>query len=389
MGKGIKAGKAKGIKPGRSFMLMEESYREGYSKGIEKGYCQGKDDYLGLSDLLFQTATAKAFGWGLTEFEKLKKIIDEITFDASARGIDVVALTEELKSSIENEEDEIMAKKKYTDETYIDLIEKGLNNKEIFEKLNVPTGSQTRVGKHIDKLRQNYGALEIVTKKATEFDLKLYDTVTRNGSWYRVTDIGVTCFTVTNTGGKRNSEIITKEDYMSGKSGLMKRDLPEVKIYIDESLKKKPATINPKFEAAVQDMVAGKMTKDKVVSQLENLKENSEDFAKAEEAPDSIWHDDIKALDIAIDTVKAHDDIDPAYKFDGTVNASCEAFTAFQRHAELSFKADMNAYSNKVSKLKDRMEHGEIIDLTDVTEYNRIADKYRGVYADEAAIATM
>ncbi|MHC1723997.1 MAG: hypothetical protein AB9836_12435, partial [Aminipila sp.] len=147
----------------------------------------------------------------------------------------------------------------------------------------------------------------------------------------------------------------------TGKSGLIKRDLPEVKTYIDESLKKKPATINPEFEVAVQDMFPPKKAPERTV-------------------------DDVAPV---ID-----EDIDPAYSFDGTIKVSCETSTAvgvinFREKAELAFKRDMNAYSNKVSKLTEKLNNGEIIDLADIVEYNKIAEKYRGVYADEAAIATM
>lgn len=45
------------------------------------------------------------------------------------------------------------------------------------------------------------------------------------------------------------------------------------------------------------------MDLDKVISQLEDLKDNSKDFADKDE-PNSVWHDDIVALDIAIDLLK-------------------------------------------------------------------------------------
>ncbi len=233
MGRGIKAGKSKGVKPNKNFMLMEESYREGYksglSNGMEKGYCQGKDDYLGLSNLLFQVATANDFGWGQTEFAILKESIDKITSDANERGIDVVELSEELKSLIENKEDEIMAKKKYTDGDLVKGIEKGLSDDEILEQLNVPMGSSTRIKKRLTNLRKTHGALEVNTKEPTEFpkadfELKLYDTLTRWGKWYRVTKIGEHNFEVMNTQGKKQPETVLKADYISGKSGFIKRD---------------------------------------------------------------------------------------------------------------------------------------------------------------------
>lgn len=373
MGRGIKAGKSKGVKPNKNFMLMEESYREGYksglSNGMEKGYCQGKDDYLGLSNLLFQVATANDFGWDQTEFAILKESIDKITSDANERGIDVVELSEELKSLIENKEDEIMAKKKYTDGDLVKGIEKGLSDDEILEQLNVPMGSSTRIKKRLTNLRKTHGALEVNTKEPTEFpeadfELKLYDTLTRWGKWYRVTKIGEHNFEVMNTQGKKQPETVLKADYISGKSGFIKRDMPEVKSYIDESLKKKPAVPNPEFEAAVKDMVT-----------VKNIPEENtvDDFTPA------------------ID-----EDIDPAYMFDqvpeksGTVKIPCETFTTtFKKQAELAFKHDMGIYTDKVSKITEKLNNGKIIDLADISEYNNIAEKYRGVYGYETTKSTM
>ncbi len=119
---------------------------------------------------------------------------------------------------------------------------------------------------------------------------------------------------------------------------------------------------NPEFEAAVKDMFEPK-----------NAQENTEDDVTA-----------------AID-----EDIDPAYMFDqapktGTVKAPCETFTTvFQRQAELAFKNDMDIYAEKVSKITDKLNSGGIIDLADISEYNKIAEKYRGVYGHEAAEVTM
>ncbi|WP_312647548.1 hypothetical protein [Aminipila sp.] len=344
MGRGIKAGKKKEITPNKNFMLMEEAYREGYSKGIEKGYCQGKDDYLGLSNLLFRAATAKEFGWGQEEFEILEKSIDKITSNANERGIDVVALNEELRSSIENEEDEIMSgKAKYSEDKYINLIESGLDNKEIFKKLNVPTGSQTRVGKHIDNLRKTHGALEVHIKEPAKEVITEAEGI--------------------NYGKAKAQEIIEKNriDVDNIMSSIENKNKALKGESVEDMFKKKPAIINPEFEAAVQDMFPPKKTPEGTV-------------------------DDVAPV-IA-------QDIDPAYSFDGTVKAPCETSAAvgvinFREKAELAFKRDMDAYSDKVSMLTEKLNSGEIIDLADIVEYNKIAEKYRGVYADEAAIATM
>lgn len=45
------------------------------------------------------------------------------------------------------------------------------------------------------------------------------------------------------------------------------------------------------------------MTNEKVISQLEDLQENSESFLEKDET-ESVWRDDINALNIAIDAVK-------------------------------------------------------------------------------------
>lgn len=45
------------------------------------------------------------------------------------------------------------------------------------------------------------------------------------------------------------------------------------------------------------------MTNEEAISQLEDLKENSESFLEKDE-PKSVWQDDINALNIAIDAVK-------------------------------------------------------------------------------------
>lgn len=391
MGRGIKAGRAK--KTAGNFALMEDMYR----KGMIQGYRKGKDDYLELSNLLFQVAMTKEFGWSRQEFETMKACIGKITSDANERDVNVVVLIKELKESLESEDFDMAAKEKYSEADLIKGIEDGLDNEQIMERLSVAYGSRSRVRKRLDNLRQKHGALEINMKEPkelkeplelpeTEFDLKLYDTLTRSGNWYRVTAIGKEFFTATETRGAKDTVQVSKADYISGKSGFIKRDLPPVTSYVDETLKKKPAVPNPDFEAAVEDMIHGKMDKDRVVSQLENLKENSADFARAEDGG-SIWHDDIKALEVAIDAVEAQtdvvenqDDIDPAYSFDVPVKISGtdSGITEFCRRAELSFKADMERYANNVSKIKEKMNTGKIIDLADVIEYNRIADKYRG-----------
>ncbi|QAT43461.1 hypothetical protein [Aminipila luticellarii] len=339
MGKGIKAGRSKEIRHGKNFVLMEQAYRDGYGKG----YCRGKDDYLGLSNLLFQTATAKEFGWGPEEFQILKDCIDQITSDANKR--DVVELQRELQEFLESE-DEMANKAKYTEAALIKGIEDGLDNNQIMDRLDTARGSRPTINSRLNKLRIKHGALEIRTKK--EFDLKLYDTLTRYGKWYRVTEIGGNCFTVTNTGGQKNSEVITKEDYLSGKTAFIKRDLPEVKCYVDESLKNKPEEVKPTAED-VAAAINGNW------GPAYGLKNTSDAPSPEAEAVES--------------------DIDPAYSFDKAV----QVHTDFLRQAELSFKADMEIYLKHVSKIKGEMDRGEIVDLTDVSEYNRIADKYRGV----------
>lgn len=128
---------------------------------------------------------------------------------------------------------------------------------------------------------------------------------------------------VAETGDSEKKEIIMKADYRSGEAGFIKRDFPEVKAYIDESQKRRPAVINLKFEEAVKEM-------------------------KKSGAP---------ALE------PEHKDCDSA---------------DFVKRAELRFKMDMEHYKNNLSKITGEMTRGEIVDLTDVTEYNKVAERYGG-----------
>ncbi len=70
-----------------------------------------------------------------------------------------------------------------------------------------------------------------------QFDVQLFDTLTRAGHWYRVIKIDQDEFFVKRTDNYGDSIIIQKSDYLAGKTGFKKRDLPPVKTYVDPSLK--------------------------------------------------------------------------------------------------------------------------------------------------------
>ena len=52
----------------------------------------------------------------------------------------------------------------------------------------------------------------------------------------------------------------------------------------------------------------------KIISQLQDLKENSESFLDKNE-PDSVWHRDIKALDEAMDIINDYSSLSLIFSF--------------------------------------------------------------------------
>lgn len=143
-------------------------------------------------------------------------------------------------------------KVKVSDEQIVEQISKGLNNKQILDCLKLSSSGTSY--KRLNKLRN-----QLPFK--VDFDLQVMDTVTKEGKWYRITEIGEESFTIkriygdSSVYGYTDTEDISKEDYMSGRTNLIKRELPPVKCYVDESLKK-PATINKDFDDAIKEMIA-------------------------------------------------------------------------------------------------------------------------------------
>ncbi|MFV0517232.1 MAG: hypothetical protein ACK5MV_07540 [Aminipila sp.] len=330
MGKGIKAGKKKETGVSKdTIKLMEESYTKGFQDGIHGSVDKAYRLIVGLA----LVGLVKEFGFSPQDTEKLNTVMDEL----SIRLENGEMSTEELRQYLIGEgvvfrnfieEDEIMSRAaKHSDKEYIGLIEKGLDNKGIFKKLNIPVGSQTRVGKHIDKLRQTHGALEINTKEPiTE----------PNGIHY---------------GKAKAAELVEKNrvDVDSIMAGIENKNkaLQKGDGSVEDLFKGKPAIPNPKFEEATADMF------------------------KAKEVPEKV-EDDVTA---------AINEIDPAYHFDSKPN--------FIALAKINFNKAIDDYSEKLSHLNKNLADGEIIDLAEVQAYNMSLEKLKAVAGYETTITAM
>lgn len=88
-------------------------------------------------------------------------------------------------------------------------------------------------------------------------DIQLYDTVTKDGIWYRVIGIDKDGFAVRRTDNNGDTTVVPRGDYLAGKTGFTKRDLPPVKTYIDPLLKGKiipDPPIMPSLKIAAGDI---------------------------------------------------------------------------------------------------------------------------------------
>lgn len=129
-----------------------------------------------------------------------------------------------------------MARKlKVSDEEIIEIIKAnpGMTNKAIVAKIGMQCGGQINA-----RVRD----LKAMVATGPQEDIQLYDTLTKAGRWYRVVEVGQDGFKIKPTDDYRGSQYaepitISKELFLSGKSGYVKKNLPPVKSYIDPTLK--------------------------------------------------------------------------------------------------------------------------------------------------------
>lgn len=113
----------------------------------------------------------------------------------------------------------------------------GINNrfKAIRKQYGIPEPEPARIGRPKE-----------AEASGSQTDIKLYDTLTNNGVWYRVIDVDVDGFIIKRTDNYGDPITVHKTDSLAGKTGYKKRDLPPVKTYIDPSLKNKPPAFGAK-----------------------------------------------------------------------------------------------------------------------------------------------
>lgn len=129
-----------------------------------------------------------------------------------------------------------MAKTKYKDSTLINLIEKGLSNREIADALNTKVSNIDKRLRHIRSMLKN-------KPTTTDFNLKVGDRMRARGkvNTYYVTSVGEATFTIKpmrtmEDFRPKSEEVIIIEDYLQGKTLYRKlENIPEIMITtIDE-----------------------------------------------------------------------------------------------------------------------------------------------------------
>ncbi|MDD4564789.1 MAG: winged helix-turn-helix domain-containing protein [Eubacteriales bacterium] len=118
-----------------------------------------------------------------------------------------------------------MTKIKVTDEQIIELIKAkpAMSNRAMALKLGMSISGPTNA--RIGRLKKE------MLESGDRFDVQLYDTITKGADWYRVIKLDKDSFTVKRTDNYGDAITVSKADYMSGKTGFKKRDLPPVKTY--------------------------------------------------------------------------------------------------------------------------------------------------------------